>query len=194
MVKGDFFQKKQEIYSELARNNKLIYWYNIPDILEIARNLYIDNIPLSIYLLNPTSVRQNCYVCGFLLAQLFRDYPLTLYLAEINSLRYSLQNKIGFEDDIHVFLVIELDVGSYVLDSANIGFLIDKDIYFEIENPDNKLKLTKDKVFSKYTRGFSKDLKNMSILDTYLEELISRVSEDDFIYKEAIFQRARLKK
>lgn len=192
MLKGDFFQKKQEIYSELASNNELIYWYNIPKILEIARNLYIDNIPLSIYLLNPESVRQNCYVCGFLLAQLFRDYPLTLYLAEINSLRYSLYDKTIFEDDIHVFLVIELDVGPFVLDSANIGFLIDKDTYFEIENPDIKLKLSKDKVFSKYTRGFSKDLKNMAILDMYLEELLSRNSKNDFIYKEAIFQRARL--
>lgn len=193
----DFLRKKAQLNKYILENNACILsWVKDEEYpaLQRARELYCDNIPLSIYLLLNECVSGNCYLCSYLLASCFQDFDYELYMAEIMELKI-FSSKDFLDDDIHCFLVVHIEDKQYVVDPSLKGKLIDKDFYFSMQKPDIKLILPKEQVLEKYSAALKHYCTDENELLKFLNDLerklddseLSSIIEREILYYKEVF-------
>lgn len=143
----EFVDKRNKLTLEGLSCRK-INFYNYKLIAKL-RNIYSGGIPASILLLSNGMCSRHCYDRALLMTRAFIDEEEEINLLYLNIKCISL-NPDSFKDDDnlanHCVMERITKDGKHLIYDTSMGYIYDKDLYWQIEEPEVKNILTKEMI------------------------------------------------
>jgi len=146
--KWDIYKRKRDTLIDYGFKNGLVKEYD-EETLKRLRNVSIGGVPGDIYIMSYTMTSGNCRKCARLATFAFPEDDFEIVDAVVDGVNlcpYNIEEFRGqdIEYGLHTFALRKNKNGlSWVYDTTH-GLIIEKNLYFKIENPDIKRVITKE--------------------------------------------------
>ena len=162
-LKYKLYKKRHDLLFLYGAKKGLIRMYD-DELLDNLRHVYYGGIPVTILLLHRSLCDGHCYDRGPLVTLGFGDDDFQVVDAEINNIKLNPKyidqfkaGKLGVGFGEHCFAERTFKDGTTWVYDTSIGLVIEKNLYYKIENPKVRIVNNKNRTLEYLYKDFQKD-------------------------------------